>query len=584
METSLQIVISLIDQAEDQLTEVRDQLASLATTADEASAQITSSLTEAEQAAADAAIAAAQQWEGSGDAIAAAADTAASSADSAFMSISDASLAAANDSSEGWQNSLAELQEMMAQATDAAETDFAEIGDAATASASRAGGSFGYFHNLILGMLAERTGGGITSALQDVISTTSGVPEQIAQLTAQINQQKASIVENEAALVRWNGTTVQVQAEHQKAAADIEAERVKIAELTRELQPLEAAQQAAGASAQDYNAALLQLNTDWQALLATIGGPFVAAATNQILYIDQIVESMQQWAAAHPELAKEILTFMAVLGPALTMLGELAIGWAIVSLALTSTVGPFLLVGAAIAVVIAAVIALWPQIQQLFDYLNQKYGVINVLRAAWEQLSSEFSQHLLPDLEKLWSDLQPIMPYLEEFAGVVGGVLLTAILALADGLLRVADAFAQMLDYATQVADFLTTHLQPILNSIRTLVQQFSGSSGASVVGGASSSIMSTVGSAILSTIPGLNVLASVHDAIITPSGIIQTDPADYLIATKTPGALAGVGKGGGGITININYPTLLNQANIQQVTEAIMTSLNRQQKLVNFF
>ncbi len=52
-----------------------------------------------------------------------------------------------------------------------------------------------------------------------------------------------------------------------------------------------------------------------------------------------------------------------------------------------------------------------------------------------------------------------------------------------------------------------------------------------------------------------------VKDAIIKPSGeVIRTDPADYLIATKTPGAIAGAGK-----TINIDFTgmTLI----IQQAT-----------------
>lgn len=56
------------------------------------------------------------------------------------------------------------------------------------------------------------------------------------------------------------------------------------------------------------------------------------------------------------------------------------------------------------------------------------------------------------------------------------------------------------------------------------------------------SSARSSVGSSINSTVE------TVRDAIITPQGqVIQTDPSDYLIATKTPGALAG------GVVINID-------------------------------
>jgi hypothetical protein len=45
----------------------------------------------------------------------------------------------------------------------------------------------------------------------------------------------------------------------------------------------------------------------------------------------------------------------------------------------------------------------------------------------------------------------------------------------------------------------------------------------------------------------------SVNDAIITPNGdIIRTNPSDYLIATKNPGAL-NMGGGSGGRTVNVN-------------------------------
>lgn len=580
-ETTLQIVISLINEAQSQLTEVADQLGSLGTVADEASTQITNSLTEAEQAAADAAIAAAQQWEDFGATVTTATDNVATSAEAAFMGIPDAALAAANASSDGWQNSLADLQDMMAQATTVAEDDFAAIGEAAVSSSSKAGGSFGYFHNLILGMLAERVGGGITNAVQNVVSAAAGIPEQVAQLTAQINQQRASIVENEAALLRWNGTTAQVEAAHQKAAADIEAERVKIAELTRELQPLQAAQLASGDAAQKYNDALLQLNTNWQALLATIGAPFIAAATTQIQYIDEIVQRMQEWAQEHPQVAKELVTFLAILGPALTLLGELAIGWAILALALTSTVGPFLLIGAAIALVAAAVIALWPQIQQLFDYLETKYPIINSVRQAWDQLSTEFTQRLLPDLERLWADLQPLMPYLEAFAGFVAGALLTAILMLADGILKVVDAFATLLDYATKVADFLTSHLEPILNNVRSLVAEFSTSSGSSAVGSIAPSLMSAVGNAVIGMIPGFASGGIVNGPTLAMVGEAGPEAIIPLSSFAGGSGLAGVGAASGGnIIVNINGGSYLDQGGAQRIAQSLATMIQQQIKL----
>ena len=63
----------------------------------------------------------------------------------------------------------------------------------------------------------------------------------------------------------------------------------------------------------------------------------------------------------------------------------------------------------------------------------------------------------------------------------------------------------------------------------------------------------------------------NVDDAIVKPSGeIIRTDPADYLIATKTPGALGGFGK-----TINIDFTgmTIVVQKATQEEARTMATS-----------
>ena len=44
------------------------------------------------------------------------------------------------------------------------------------------------------------------------------------------------------------------------------------------------------------------------------------------------------------------------------------------------------------------------------------------------------------------------------------------------------------------------------------------------------------------------------NDGIVTPSGeLIRTNPSDYIIATKNPGALMGGGSGGGNVNVTIN-------------------------------
>ena len=64
----------------------------------------------------------------------------------------------------------------------------------------------------------------------------------------------------------------------------------------------------------------------------------------------------------------------------------------------------------------------------------------------------------------------------------------------------------------------------------------------------------------------------SVNDAIITPQGVVHTNPSDYIIATKDPSSL-----GKGKITININNPTVRQDADIRKIANAVSVVLQRQ-------
>ena len=69
--------------------------------------------------------------------------------------------------------------------------------------------------------------------------------------------------------------------------------------------------------------------------------------------------------------------------------------------------------------------------------------------------------------------------------------------------------------------------------------------------------------------------IQTVHDAIITPSGIVKTDPQDYLIATKNPG-----GMGGSNIIVNVNGGTYLDQNAARIFGNKISKAINQNLKL----
>ena len=72
-----------------------------------------------------------------------------------------------------------------------------------------------------------------------------------------------------------------------------------------------------------------------------------------------------------------------------------------------------------------------------------------------------------------------------------------------------------------------------------------------------------------------------VHDFIKTPSGVIQTDPNDFLIGTKNPKGLIG---GSQTININIDKPTLTSQNDINNLVRQISMVLYKEKRRANSY
>jgi len=545
-DTQLQIVISAINEATDQLSEVGSQLSSLGTQAGAASEQISSSLTAAEEAAADAAIATANQWDDSLDDVSTSVSEAAASASSSFSSISESSLAAANSMSEGWQASIAELEETMAAADSEIVAGATTAGEEAGTAAGKGFG--GYFKEMIIGYGLEQIGSFLSGGIESAVAAASTTTNKIDTLTAQIAQQRAEIQVHEAALQKWVGTTAQVNAAHQAAAADIDAEKVKITELTQQLAPLMQAQD--GLPGQ----------------------------------IQKIVDAVLTWIGAHKQLEDELQTFMTTFGPMLQAIGAGIIAFTLFSLAL-SMLSPLTITLIVIGATVAALTAIWAtfhsQIVAFFDDLNAKTGIITFLKDAWDTVVQEFEDKLLPSLQKLWTALQPLTPFLQAMGVVIGATLVGALVLLVDTLTIGVTWFANALTAATNFATFLTNVLVVAINKVEDALNAVFSSAAFKAVSGLVGGAVSGVSNLVNAVSGAAGSILKVNDAIITPSGqVIQTDVADYLFATKNPGSIGTAGGASGSITININGGNFLNQGGAQQIAAALATQIRQQLKV----
>ncbi|MBU6462746.1 MAG: hypothetical protein KGK01_09255 [Bradyrhizobium sp.] len=120
-----------------------------------------------------------------------------------------------------------------------AEEDTTAAADEMTVKVGSAANSMhGYFKGLLVGYALNRVGGAFLGGVESAVSDAAVNPERIAQLTDQINQQKAAIAQHQAELNKWVGTTAQVEVSHYAAATAIASEKDKTIELEQQVQPL----------------------------------------------------------------------------------------------------------------------------------------------------------------------------------------------------------------------------------------------------------------------------------------------------------------------------------------------------------
>jgi len=556
-DTQLQIVLSLIDNASSQLEEAQGAFANLGQAGAEAAAQITNSLNSAEEDVVAQAQSSLDAWNAAGDEIGTTFEEAVPTVESALQDLAAVNTSAAEQVLAQWQAEGQAMSDSLAADLAAAEgpavAEATAVGEAAGTAAGEGFG--GYFKKMIIAYALEQIGSFLSGGIDSAVAAAAKSGDQIATLSAQINQQKADIEVNEAALQKWTGTTVQVNAAHEKAAANIEAEKVKIQELTQQLAPLIQAQQ--GLPGQ----------------------------------MTQIEDGILGWIGANKPLEDSLQTFMTTLGPILQWIAGALIAFTLLKVALSVLDGPLLIligIGVAVALLTAIWQAFHTQITAFFSDLNAQTGIVDLFKESWQNVSDNFNNNLAPALANLWKALQPLEPYLQAMAVVIGATLLGAVVLLTDALTLAVDIFTGILTIGTKVATFFTDVLVGAINAVKnaieaviTALNKVGGGAIANAIGAAFSGATSGVGQVVKAFASG-GIVNSPTLALVGEAGPEAIIP---LSAFNGGPSLAGgnIGGGAGSIVININGGSYLDQNGAQQIAAALATQINRQLKLRNY-
>lgn len=202
------------------------------------------------------------------------------------------------------------------------------------------------------------------------------------------------------------------------------------------------------------------------------------------------------------------------------------------------------------------------------------------------------------DTEAMAAAMKDVAKYLDDMGVDISSSTFTTEMATAEekfktlGTFTVTGADLQRLKGSSDLVDgALATNKDSFLMTTQAASTAMTGVKGSmdSVKNKVTSDVLpnivswfkAAVKAAANAAVAGLPALPPkpVGDAIITPSGqVIQTSPADYIMAMTNPEKLAGMGGGGGNVTINLS----INATSTDSKTLADQISKELQYKLRN--
>lgn len=266
----------------------------------------------------------------------------------------------------------------------------------------------------------------------------------------------------------------------------------------------------------------------------TIGKPFADAMSIILTQLNPVILKIGEWIEQHPKLTTAIIVVagaiagltVAISTLALAVIFFQAVSWPIVGIVALITIGVAAL-AVAIGFVVYEIITHWTYLSD--TTVKIVTGIKNMLKKTWDGVVADVTDrfnNLMNFFKGVWDAINQI----------------------------IKDAVNTALD-----------NFKPLLDAIQKI------QSGLSFIGGKVQGGLNWVGNTL-----GVDAL-KVKDAIVKPNGeVIQTDPADYLIATKNPSALAGAGN----ITVNILGGYYLSENVAEDMGNKIIEKLKRVMKI----
>lgn len=328
-------------------------------------------------------------------------------------------------------------------------------------------------------------------------------------------------------------------------------------------------------AAKTFGGAMTQLKEKVGDAMEAIGNSFIPIIQSLTEKLKPVIDKVIAWAEANPELIKKIFEVGLAVSGLVAVMGFLGLILPAIITGFTILFSPISLIVIAIGVLVGLLVFFRERLKEIFDEIDQKTGLITLLKDAWDQISSTFTNFLLPALKELWKAIEPLKPFLDAMVKVVGGMLVIAIGAIILAIKGWVQILTLLVTEVTKVATFLTNVFGKSLSFIidklsdaflwaQKLIDKIKE---LNIIQGAKN-VLNKIGDKVTSAL-------GINDGIVQNGQVISTHPEDTIIAMKQPGKLNG---GGGAINININGAVLTQEA-ARIIGDSIVDQLRFQMK-----
>jgi len=230
---------------------------------------------------------------------------------------------------------------------------------------------------------------------------------------------------------------------------------------------------------------MMQIN----AMSDSIGDTLIPILETFLDRIRPTIDNITEWVEKNKELVTSILLgataiagIVAVIGILGTVLPAIITGFTFLIAHIGTIAAVIGVASAAIALFASDTEGMGTKFEEFMQMIDEKTGIITLLKWSWDQISMTFRETLLPALQELgrvfsefWEKIKPLEPYFVMLGKIIGGALVLVIYAVVlaiQGWIQIITAIlALSVEFGTAIFTYLVKPVEVFIDTVKKAIE-----------------------------------------------------------------------------------------------------------------